>query len=162
MVGLIPTHAGKTRPARNQPGHAWAHPRSRGENRTVTLYARGDLGSSPLTRGKRLSEPGARHLQGLIPTHAGKTRGPTSYPFPGWAHPRSRGENMGSLFLQRHMVGSSPLTRGKRKPRAPLLHRDGLIPTHAGKTVVAFPPSSSCAAHPRSRGENTVSTRTSA
>ena len=154
MVGLIPTHAGKTRPARNQPGHAWAHPRSRGENRTVTLYARGDLGSSPLTRGKRLSEPGARHLQGLIPTHAGKTRGPTSYPFPGWAHPRSRGENMGSLFLQRHMVGSSPLTRGKRKPRAPLLHRDGLIPTHAGKMTGTWPPPCPSPAHPHSRREN--------
>ena len=152
--GLIPTHAGKTRPARNQPGHAWAHPRSRGENRTVTLYARGDLGSSPLTRGKRLSEPGARHLQGLIPTHAGKTRGPTSYPFPGWAHPRSRGENMGSLFLQRHMVGSSPLTRGKRKPRAPLLHRDGLIPTHAGKMTGTWPPPCPSPAHPHSRREN--------
>ena len=50
--------------------------------------------------------------------------------------------------------GSSPLTRGKRRPAPPARRRRGLIPTHAGKTDST----SSCRtyrrAHPRSRGEN--------
>ena len=152
--GLIPAHAGKTATGSAAPSTPRAHPHSRAEKQAARVAPCGRLGSSPLTRGKL---PGVgipeRRLR-LIPTHAGKTRGPTSYPFPGWAHPRSRGENMGSLFLQRHMVGSSPLTRGKRKPRAPLLHRDGLIPTHAGKMTGTWPPPCPSPAHPHSRREN--------
>ena len=50
--GLIPAHAGKT-PAtyQNQP-RVKAHPRSRGENRSVRSVVRSPEGSSPLTRGK--------------------------------------------------------------------------------------------------------------
>ena len=112
------------------------------------------MGSSPLTRGKPHRHPVRKGRPGLIPTHAGKTRGPTSYPFPGWAHPRSRGENMGSLFLQRHMVGSSPLTQGKRPPRFKEDRVPGLIPAHAGKTNARRGMKYRGAAHPRSRGEN--------
>ena len=64
---LIPAHAGKTRSSSSSTSTRRAHPRSRGENRTVTLYARGDLGSSPRRRGKhgerRLADAGTR----LIP-----------------------------------------------------------------------------------------------
>ena len=38
---LIPAHAGKTRPTRHQRRTAWAHPRSRGENRDCGLAGRG-------------------------------------------------------------------------------------------------------------------------
>ena len=50
--GLIPAHAGKTRPWRPVTRPTRAHPRSRGENckRCETMLRR--LGSSPLTRGK--------------------------------------------------------------------------------------------------------------
>ena len=50
--GLIPAHAGKTpsRPSRTSPTRA--HPRSRGENWVVGADDRGQHGSSPLTRGK--------------------------------------------------------------------------------------------------------------
>ena len=51
--GLIPTHAGKTLPARRRTSLRGAHPRSRGENVDnirCELYSKG---SSPLTRGKR-------------------------------------------------------------------------------------------------------------
>ena len=51
--GLIPTHAGKT-PYRGQEGTQWgAHPHSRGENNTTEYATACQLGSSPLTRGKR-------------------------------------------------------------------------------------------------------------
>ena len=76
--GLIPAHAGKTRPWRPVTRPTRAHPRSRGENckRCETMLRR--LGSSPLTRGKLrlLRAPAA--AKGLIPAHAGKTYRPRS------------------------------------------------------------------------------------
>ena len=92
-VGLIPAHAGKTSPTRQQPATPGAHPRSRGENiqavRAVDPFdgssplTRGKLtpivgavvevGSSPLTRGKLTRHLSRRHRVRLIPAHAGKT-----------------------------------------------------------------------------------------
>ena len=113
---LIPAHAGKTTRPTQPPCRREAHPRSRGENPLLAVPLPGGLGSSPLTRGKRL---GYRFDDGdnrLIPAHAGKTNSigrPGALPR---AHPRSRGEN----FLSSHLLiignGSSPLTRGKHFP----------------------------------------------
>ena len=50
--------------------------------------------------------------------------------------------------------GSSPLTRGKRLPFAPMRRQGGLIPAHAGKTADGDEEAVSGGAHPRSRGEN--------
>ena len=52
--GLIPAHAGKTRPFRMLFQGDRAHPRSRGENTPTTARPLTVTGSSPLTRGKRL------------------------------------------------------------------------------------------------------------
>ena len=71
---LIPAHAGKTRVALNQAPFARAHPRSRGENFVRSRARLIGLGSSPLTRGKHDRELRRRHVPGLIPAHAGKTR----------------------------------------------------------------------------------------
>ena len=50
---LIPAHAGKTSAARSGRDVEWAHPRSRGENASVSAVTCDSMGSSPLTRGKR-------------------------------------------------------------------------------------------------------------
>ena len=70
------------------------------------------------------------------------------------AHPRSRGENVNDYFVNYCVEGSSPLTRGKPMPRANCLVDLGLIPAHAGKTDKQPHPALSLSAHPRSRGEN--------
>ena len=131
-----------------------AHPRSRGENACGNAGHRSGGGSSPLTREKPRDGQAHPLSDGLIPAHAGKTASPHRLPGCVWAHPRSRGENIGCLVENGAGEGSSPLTRGKPfgRPRPP--HSAGLIPAHAGKTFTA-----SCAriadkAHPRSRGEN--------
>ena len=54
---LIPAHAGKTLQSSMWIRVAWAHPRSRGENQRVGMWAFTSAGSSPLTRGKQ----GRRH-----------------------------------------------------------------------------------------------------
>ena len=153
-TGLIPAHAGKTcRRLRSSP-HGRAHPRSRGENASVSHRYCVARGSSPLTRGKHAVL--VRHVEarGLIPAHAGKTYRLASILEENRAHPRSRGENGRIQPGAPAARGSSPLTRGKR--RIALLDElaAGLIPAHAGKTARTAASSGMPAAHPRSRGEN--------
>ena len=131
---IIPAHAGKTECACCVGHGHWAHPRSRRENASASLSKSLTLGSSPLTRGKRLTNQDAKLARGLIPAHAGKTRSPIRWPWPWWAHPRSRGENSGGCEPPQLPRGSSPLTRGKRTDQTGALTEDR--------------------AHPRSRGEN--------
>ena len=72
-VRLIPAHAGKTTRLNAPWMPTSAHPRSRGENRTLHVWCATRRGSSPLTRGKQVGA-GFRRLRGrLIPAHAGKT-----------------------------------------------------------------------------------------
>ena len=156
---LIPAHAGKTSclSAGARPGKA--HPRSRGENFFLTVRSLSDPGSSPLTRGKRPHPLFRGLVSRLIPAHAGKTRAPERQGPAGPAHPRSRGENPPGTPQVFSDMGSSPLTRGKRSAsrRPPRLRR--LIPAHAGKTVRAGLRVGRQEAHPRSRGENSTSSR---
>ena len=65
------------------------------------------------------------------------------------AHPRSRGENVKANATTGEVVGSSPLTRGKRRARTGSTHKRGLIPAHAGKTSFSGPRTCGCGAHPR-------------
>ena len=132
--GLIPAHAGKTSPARCGRASRTAHPRSRGENISGTLWPGLQNGSSPLTRGKRDRLTDRTTDEGLIPAHAGKTYHKVRASRDGRAHPRSRGENVASSSASSFMVGSSPLTRGKPRSAHKAAGRDGLIPAHAGKT----------------------------
>ena len=114
---LIPAHAGKTGRFARVASIVRAHPRSRGENRIGWGPLRGREGSSPLTRGKRGRRKSRAFRQGLIPAHAGKTGRSRTPQEASTAHPRSRGENTLEASDQRSALGSSPLTRGKRRPR---------------------------------------------
>ena len=73
--GLIPAHAGKTCSLPRSRRRGRAHPRSRGENAIRNRERRHTGGSSPLTRGKPRHWPDTEGTRGLIPAHAGKTRG---------------------------------------------------------------------------------------
>ena len=111
--GLIPAHAGKINCGVGAGNHAWAHPRSRGENvGTLTAHAI-NAGSSPLTRGKCPKRGDSCPYPGLIPAHAGKIRHEWTLGSAQTAHPRSRGENIVVFGDLPKAEGSSPLTRGK-------------------------------------------------
>ena len=73
LGGLIPAHAGKTKPSLQSHQALRAHPRSRGENDGGFAWKAGFPGSSPLTRGKQRIRPARLRGAGLIPAHAGKT-----------------------------------------------------------------------------------------
>ena len=153
-AGLIPAHAGKTCRSRQvQPGVS-VHPHSCGENSPASGVRTRFQGSSPLTRGKHVECEQIPRLQGLIPTHAGKTN-----PSPGavsrrTAHPRSCGENPIFALILKCGCGSSPLIRGKLRAGGELDGPARLIPAHAGKTPCPASSHSSRRAHPRSCGEN--------
>ena len=151
---LIPAHAGKTFPGPVGRCDKGAHPRSRGENREEARVVVFGAGSSPLTRGKRRPPRRGHERTGLIPAHAGKTLDPRVRQAGRAAHPRSRGENGLCDLLETLGIGSSPLTRGKLESEDRTREVAGLIPAHAGKTLInrvsKLPPR----AHPRSRGEN--------
>ena len=102
-------------------------------------------------------KPGIR--QRLIPAHAGKT----SFCPKKWAaspaHPRSRGENFRCSFRVAPGGGSSPLTRGKPWSTRRSRNTPRLIPAHAGKTSLRAILTHIEAAHPRSRGENSLHDR---
>ena len=131
---LIPAHAGKTSAVTGRYVTATAHPRSRGENTITRETPVVFCGSSPLTRGKPIRKATRSALRRLIPAHAGKT--PSTLTPPTWttAHPRSRGENLGSRGARPWGGGSSPLTRGKPTNQPRGCRRTRLIPAHAGKT----------------------------
>ena len=151
---LIPAHAGKTLVLLSTSLRTAAHPRSRGENTDPSACADGPPGSSPLTRGKHRSPEHRGQAPGLIPAHAGKTSPGRGQPQLYAAHPRSRGENFTRPRPASVVCGSSPLTRGKRGRHRVCRPDAGLIPAHAGKTLVLLSTSLRTAAHPRSRGEN--------
>ncbi len=155
-LGLIPAHAGKTAAESVSQNEAPAHPRSRGENDTEFCAGVVGVGSSPLTRGKRVLLRTGGAGDRLIPAHAGKTHALRRQHEAGPAHPRSRGENAVVRPLTSLSVGSSPLTRGKPGQLGVGADATGLIPAHAGKTLAGLAISRRVGAHPRSRGENAV------
>ena len=151
---IIPAHAGKTCSASPPRQTTWDHPRSRGENAVDIVNATGFRGSSPLTRGKRAKITSSPTYKGIIPAHAGKTRGVVGRRMSQGDHPRSRGENTIAGVNSTNGQGSSPLTRGKHSDARVAWTSDGIIPAHAGKTTGSRAASRTPADHPRSRGEN--------
>ena len=137
---LIPAHAGKTCPTSGRTRVRTAHPRSRGENGGWCETPRGQVGSSPLTRGKPTQHAAVLEDVRLIPAHAGKTSRRACRSPPIWAHPRSRGENPKAPRRALPAPGSSPLTRGKLTGVMHIVEGFRLIPAHAGKTTRQWRP----------------------
>ena len=154
VLGLIPTHAGKTSEHAGGSLRGGAHPHSRGENPLTAASSAAADGSSPLTRGKLVVSLAVQPFDGLIPTHAGKTTARSTSSPPLRAHPHSRGENEGADKASTTGSGSSPLTRGKHTRREIARDEHRLIPTHAGKTASTRKARPLSRAHPHSRGEN--------
>ena len=157
LSGLIPAHAGKTSTATSRSSAGRAHPRSRGENACARALTLDTPGSSPLTRGKQTRGIAPESSPGLIPAHAGKTGRVSIHLRLAWAHPRSRGENDSEPLPSQPVPGSSPLTRGKLGSLVDAGWWTGLIPAHAGKTIISTDLMPDAPAHPRSRGENRTS-----
>ena len=110
--------------------------------------------TSPLTRGKQKYRKRQAKQARNIPAHAGKTHKRSVQTSVSRKHPRSRGENLCSLFGHCLFKETSPLTRGKLSAilNTRTIRRN--IPAHAGKTGSLVAGCSNVWKHPRSRGEN--------
>ena len=110
------------------------HPRSRGENCSVSVNGVRQTGSPPLARGKRGGSSTETVGRRITPARAGKTACTRPSTCRHADHPRSRGENR-----------SAP--RGSASS-------SGITPARAGKTPSWHLPLRLTPDHPRSRGEN--------
>ena len=109
-------------------------------------------GSSPLARGLRPPSGTGLLLMRIIPARAGFTDPAVGRSDTPGDHPRSRGVYLCVSSSPVDAVGSSPLARGLRRPRAPSPAGARIIPARAGFTTSPEPPARGFGDHPRSRG----------
>ena len=131
---IIPALAGNTSARASHPRASRDHPRSRGEYRASGGSEGKPPGSSPLSRGIRILNPGPSNRIRIIPALAGNTQPATRNRKIPQDHPRSRGEY--TLILEQGFTvnGSSPLSRGIPPiPCSQMLHTR-IIPALAGNT----------------------------
>ena len=156
-LGLTPARAGNIGlPCLWRAGRP-VYPRSRGEHLTSGTGFRSGFGSSPLTQGTRSPPRPRKRRRRLIPARAGNMTGEQWSSVTMSAHPRSRGEHTGEDRCYPCWQGSSPLARGTCRGCSgpPALKR--LIPARAGNMAPTGRHSRQATAHPRSRGEHSVS-----
>ena len=111
-AGIIPAHAGLTRP-RDQPGRPPRdHPRACGAHRWKATRADCSPGSSPRMRGSRRGTHRHESGWGIIPAHAGLTVQVHRSQSDSQDHPRACGAHFSLACTRHRMVGSSPRMRG--------------------------------------------------
>ena len=113
----------------------------------------GAHGSSPLTRGTRLSYRGFLSPFRFIPAYAGNSGYEEYITVVRTVHPRLRGELPQIVIDAIGYGGSSPLTRGTLLPRHLLLRHLRFIPAYAGNSYSVGQSWFLRAVHPRLRGE---------
>ena len=112
--GIIPAHAGNTRPSPRPSAPSGDHPRACGEH----VRADGD----------------GRAIGWIIPAHAGNTSSARNSDRRTGDHPRACGEHHRLTIFPHRTLGSSPRMRGTRCLRMSLRSIRGIIPAHAGNT----------------------------
>ena len=152
--GLIPAGAGSTYEESNLYPGGWAHPRWRGEHRTVSIPSAFEPGSSPLARGALFNYCIHFSFVGLIPAGAGSTSALSRTRITAEAHPRWRGEHVAYRCTRSASRGSSPLARGAPARVRSTRDESGLIPAGAGSTSQRPGRDLGPGAHPRWRGEH--------
>ena len=155
-IGIIPAYAGSTTPSWNVTGKPADHPRIRGEHYTFLERYGEARGSSPHTRGARLSIFSCPCPTRIIPAYAGSTiRVRTISSFLA-DHPRIRGEHAHIPQRFRRPDGSSPHTRGARPQVWQGCSARWIIPAYAGSTFGTHRVPIDVRDHPRIRGEHAL------
>ena len=151
---IIPAYAGSTVSLLVSHFRPSDHPRIRGEHSHAGTCSYGIGGSSPHTRGARPAPSASAPPLRIIPAYAGSTPSPSSKPHGKADHPRIRGEHTRSHAQKGWGGGSSPHTRGARRPSGRGSGRRRIIPAYAGSTLLVAAMNLLGADHPRIRGEH--------
>ena len=152
--GFIPARAGETFEAPPLGPIRAVHPRSCGGNVGIGEEIDLNRGSSPLVRGKRRRMASTRNSGRFIPARAGETARTNLFYHPHKVHPRSCGGNSTDKRLAMPPSGSSPLVRGKPRPRSYEARSRRFIPARAGETLQCALVTYRETVHPRSCGGN--------
>ena len=154
LPGLIPASGETTPRARHRRCTPGAHPRERGDDRSVSARPDGWDGSSPRAGRRPGRDDRAEALHGLIPA-SGETTG-VGARGGGWrtAHPRERGDDLATKSDRDTVEGSSP--RAGRRPVGcgSGVHDTGFIPASGETTRTPSTASRTRPAHPRERGDD--------
>ena len=134
LAGIIPAYAGSTPAPTPSAAGAGDHPRIRGEHADQVAKTRFGRGSSPHTRGARRRQRRKRGAVGIIPAYAGSTNPKQVRTNLSQDHPRIRGEHKKPGKGVKMPLGSSPHTRGARRPMVPRQSACRIIPAYAGST----------------------------
>ena len=130
------------------------HPRACGEHRRVECCPHLRSGSSPRMRGTRSGRHRRPDRRGIIPAHAGNTFGHRTAPTVHGDHPRACGEHPSTSASMAAMEGSSPRMRGTLGELVSDCLRMGIIPAHAGNTILSRDGAWDELDHPRACGEH--------
>ena len=96
-------------------------------------------------------------VPGIIPAHAGNTFSSESSRFSCGDHPRACGEHMYTPVCTSAWLGSSPRMRGTHTHAIISERVRGIIPAHAGNTMITAAAHPRCRDHPRACGEHQLS-----
>ena len=149
---IIPAYAGSTRVRRQKRHLTWDHPRIRGVHLRGRQFCCPLFGSSPHTRGP--PSPGGYifFAKRIIPAYAGSTELPAHPNCMCQDHPRIRGVHGRWSSSPEPEAGSSPHTRGPRRPHIKTCARTRIIPAYAGSTPYIEDFRAFLKDHPRIRG----------
>ena len=153
-VRIIPAYAGSTFPFVSVRGFSPDHPRIRGEHFSIEKQRKKICGSSPHTRGALLGWALCRGLRRIIPAYAGSTDAADLSGQTVEDHPRIRGEHAPRRYEPPAGRGSSPHTRGARRPHERIARICRIIPAYAGSTWIIVTRQAPARDHPRIRGEH--------
>ena len=152
VIGIIPAHAGLTSPARYRVIKKRDHPRACGAHCELSVRRALCLGSSPRMRGSRFINILVRVYFGIIPAHAGLTESILIISSMRRDHPRACGAHYFPCFQATLDEGSSPRMRGSRAHVRELCVLPGIIPAHAGLTLIGCVAKALQGDHPRACG----------
>ena len=159
VQGIIPAHAGNTTCFPSQSPTRRDHPRACGEHFLTYHVFSSTWGSSPRMRGTRHHSRGCAADCGIIPAHAGNTVCQVFLFSACRDHPRACGEHSIWQGKTDANQGSSPRMRGTLLSVDSILSRLGIIPAHAGNTLLTGCRWVRSRDHPRACGEHAM-TRT--
>ena len=150
--GIIPAHAGLTRPCTHHFLSLWDHPRACGAHLPISTGETAGMGSSPRMRGSQLRIINGINETGIIPAHAGLTALTIAFSRSAKDHPRACGAHRLRHKLQSCHPGSSPRMRGSLIVQHRCTTHTGIIPAHAGLTSQSLQGQNLAGDHPRACG----------
>ena len=150
---FIPAWAGNARCPVAAETSSTVHPRIRGERHLVTRMDPCQDGSSPHVRGTPTAPEAETLRSRFIPACAGNAHPLRACIRCQSVHPRMREERTRGRPISEERIGSSPHTRGTRRPRVRSHKTRRFIPACAGNAAGADPRTGPASVHPRMRGE---------